>query len=243
MVMVKKLASVVSVVLGVSLLLAAAAAAAGPGGGLGPGVFTFTDKEAMATFGTLRGSPPGQQGFSVIVDRGMNAFRTKGPGATRTVTNSTIVSLDIFDDAGNATFGCFVINPWDFTVSRDLQTASLLTTLTADEICPGFGSPVTAGAASPFAGAGGGGAGLPLPITLDIVWNGLGVTSTGADHSTSRCLDYSTDFNSAIRSSNAGAAGTMSSISGSFQTQVAGVSSSEVTATIKGIPQNACILQ
>ena len=147
----------------------------------------------------------------MIVDRGMNAFRTKGPGATRTVTNSTIVSLDIFDDAGNATFGCFVINPADFTVSRDLQTASLHTTLTADEICPGFGSPVTAGAASPFAGAGGGGAGLPLPITLDIVWNGLGVTSTGADHSTSRCLDYSTDFNSAIRSSNAGAAGTISS--------------------------------
>ena len=61
MVLVKKLASVVSIVFGVSLVLAAAAAAAGPGGGLGPGVFTFTDKEAMATFGTLRGSPPGSR--------------------------------------------------------------------------------------------------------------------------------------------------------------------------------------
>jgi hypothetical protein len=243
MVLVKKLASVVSIVFGVSLVLAAAAAAAGPGGGLGPGVFTFTDKEAVATFGTLRGSPPGQQGFSVIVDRGMNAFRTKGSEGTRTVANTTIVSLDIFDDAGNATFGCFVINPVDFAVSRDLQSASLHTTLTGDEICPGFGSPVTAGAASPFAGAGGGGAGLPLPITLDIVWNGSGVTSTGADHSTTRCLDYSTDFNSAIRSSNGGAAGTISSISGSIQTQMATVSSTDVTAAIKGIPQNACILQ
>jgi hypothetical protein len=43
MVLVKKLASVVSIVFSVSLLLAAAAVAARPGGGLGPGVFTFTD--------------------------------------------------------------------------------------------------------------------------------------------------------------------------------------------------------
>jgi hypothetical protein len=243
MILLKKLAAVVSIVFGVSLALAAVAVAAGGGGGLGPGTYTFTDKEAIATFGTLRGGPPAQQGFSVIVDRGLNSFRTKGPGATRTVTNSTIISLDIFDDAGNATFGCFVINPADFSVSKDLQTASLHTTLTADEVCPGFGLPVTASGVSSFAGGGGGGAGLPLPITLDIAWTGLGVTNTSTDHNTSRCLDYSTDFVSASKSSNAGATATISAISGAFQTPLGDVSSSDVKATIKGVTQTACIPQ
>ncbi len=241
MILVKKLAAVVSIVFGVSLVFAAVAVAAG-GGGLGPGAYKFTDKEAMATFGTLRGGPPGQQGFTVIVDRGLNTFRAKGPEASRTVTNSTIVSLDIFDDAGNVTFGCFTINPADFSVSKDLQTARLHTTLTANETCPGFGSPVAANGEVPFAG-GGGGAALPLPISLDIAWSGLGVTSSGTDHSTSRCLDYSTEFSSAYQSSNATATGTMSASSGTFQTQLADVTSSDVTAHIKGVPQAACFPQ
>lgn len=242
MILVKKFAAVVAIVFGVSLALGVAAVAAGGGGGLGPGAYKFTDKSAFATFGTLLGGPSGQQGFSVIVDRGLNSFRAKGPGGSRTVTDSTIVSLDIFDDAGNVTFGCFTINPADFSVSKDLQTAHLHTTLTADETCPGFGSPVTANGVVPFAG-GGGGAALPLPISLDIAWSGLGVTSSGTDHSTSRCLDYSTEFSSANQSSNATASGTMSAISGTFQTQLANVTTSDVTAHIKGVPQAACFPQ
>jgi len=243
MILVKKLAAVVSVVFGSSLALAAVALAAGGPGGLGPGVYTFNDKEAVATFGTLKGGPPGQQGFSVIVDKGLNSFRPKGPDASRTVTNSTIVSLIIFDDAGSATYGCFLINPADFSVSKDLQTANLQTTLTTNEVCPGYGSPVTKSGATPLAGVGGGGADLPLPITLNLAWTGMGVTSSGVDHSTSRCLDYSTDFQSSYRSSNASATGTISVLGGSFQTQLASVVSSDVRATIKGVPQAACFPQ
>jgi hypothetical protein len=241
--LVRKFAAVVAIVFGGSLALAAVVVAAGGGGGQGPGAYTFTDKAAVATFGTLKGGPPGQQGFSVIVDRGLNSFRSKGPDASRTVVSSTIVSLSIFDDAGNSTFGCFMINPADFSVSQDLQTAHLSTTLTADEVCPGFGSPVTASGVTPFAGGGGGGASLPLPITLDITWTGQGVTSTGTDHSTTRCLDYSTEFNSTNKSSNASAAGTISAISGSFATTLGDVTSSDVKETIKGVPQPACIPQ
>ena len=240
MILVRKLALVVAVVFGGSLALAAAVVASG-GGGLAPGSYTFTNKGAVATFGTPKGGPPSQQGFNVIVDRGLNSFRPKGPKAARTVVNSTIVSLDIFDDAGNATFGCFIVNPADFSVSKDLQTARLHTTLTADEVCPGFGSPVTgSNAVTPFDVSGGGGAGLPLPITLDIAWTGLGVTSTGTDRSTTQCLDYSTQFNSTYRSSNANAAGTISALAGSFATPQAAVISSDVKATIKGTPQPAC---
>ncbi|HEY2598295.1 MAG TPA: hypothetical protein VGJ79_07420 [Candidatus Dormibacteraeota bacterium] len=242
MILVKKFALVVSLVFSGALALAAVAVAAG-GGGLSPGAYTFTDKEAMATFGTLRGGPPGQQGFSVIVDRGLNSFRNKGSEASRTVISSTMVSLTIFDDAGSATFGCFMVNSADFSVSKDLQAANLHTTLTADEVCPGAGAPLTkTGASTPFA-VGGGGAALPLPITLDIAWTGLGVTSVGTDHSTSRCLDYSTDFNSTFKTSNANATGTISAINGSFATPFGDVISSDVKANIKGVPQTACLPQ
>lgn len=243
MILVKKLAFVVSIVCGASLALAVAAVAAG-GGGLGPGTYSFTAKEAVATFGTPKGGPPSQQGFSVIVDRGLNSFRPKDPKAPRTVVNDTIVSLVIFDDAGDATFGCFIINPADFTVSKDLQSAKLHTTLTADEVCPGFGSPVNSTKGAPaLAGSGGGGASLPLPIRLDIAWSGMGVIATGTDRSTTQCLDYSTLFNSSYQSSNASASGTISAIDGSFDTTLADVISSDVKVTIKGTPQPACFPQ
>ena len=242
MILVKKFALAVSTVFAASLVLAVAVGAAVGGGGLGPGTYSFTSKEAGATFGTPKGGPSSQQGFSVIVDRGLNSFRPKDPKAPRTVSNDTIVSLVIFDDSGNATFGCFVINPADFAVSKDLQSARLHTTLTADEFCPGFGSPVTGTkGAAPFAVSGGGG--LPLPITLDIAWSGMGVIATGTDRSTSQCLDYSTQFSSSYQSTNAKASGTISAISGSFDSQFADVTSSEVKATIKGTPQPACFPQ
>jgi len=242
MILVKKLAAVISIVFGGSLALAAVALAAGGGGGLDPGFYKFNDKNAMATFGTLKGGPPGQQGFSVIVDRGLNSFRPIGPDSSRTVMKSTVVILDIFDDTGNVTFGCFVVNPADFAVSKDLQAASLHTTLTAAEVCPGAASPVAGGGAPAF-GGGGGGTALPLPITLDLTWSGLGVISTGTGHNTTRCLDASTEFSSTYKTSNANATGTISALSGSFQTSIGDVTSSDVTATVKGVPQPACIPQ
>jgi hypothetical protein len=237
MTMVRRLALVVSIAVVGSLALAAAVVAASSG--LAPGVYTFTNKDASALFGTLTG--PNQQAYSISVDRGLNAFRPRDPRGPRTVANSTIVFLNIFDDAGNSTFGCFLINPAHFTISKDLQTASLRTTLTSDEVCPGFGAPI-AGKSDPsgFAG-GGGGTALPLPITLDLTWTGLGVISTGTDHSTFSCLDYSTQFTSQFRTSNAKASGTMSAIAGTMSTEQASTSSSDNRAAIKGTPQQACL--
>jgi hypothetical protein len=244
MILLKKLALVVSIVFCGSLVLAAAAFAAvgGGGGGLSPGSYTFTNKDASAYFGTLKGGPPGQ-GFMVSVDQGLNSFRPKDPKGPRTVMNSTIVSLILFDDVGNSTYGCFIINPADFTASKDLQTARVHTTLTTGEVCPGFGVPVSGtDSTGPFA-FGGGGTGLPLPISLDVTWTGLGVTSTGSDRNTFQCLDYSTQFTSTYNSSNANAAGTMSAIAGSFNTQSAVVTSSAAHATVKGAIQPACFPQ
>jgi len=239
MVLLRKIALVVSFVFCGSLALAAAVVAAGGGGGLGPGVYSFSSRDASATFGTLKGGPP-SQGFSVSVDRGLNVFRPKDPKAPRTVVNSTIVSLSLFDDAGNYSYGCFMINPADFTVSSDLQTARVHTTLTAGEICPGFGAPITDKGVSPLAGGGGGGTDLPLPISLDITWTGLGVTTTGSDRSTYQCLAYSTQFNTTFRSSNGPASGSMSAIPGSFDTPLATVGAFDTKATIKGTPDPVC---
>jgi hypothetical protein len=243
MTLLRRLVFVVSIVLAASFGLAAAViAAGGGGGGLGAGVYTYSNKDASATFGTSNGGPP-TQGFSVSVDQGLNSFRPKKHKDPPTVMNSTMVNLFTFDDLGNGTYGCFIVNPSDFTISNDLQTARLHTTLTADEVCPGYGTPVKGiEGAAPFAG-GGGGTGLPLPISVDVTWTGLGVTSTGSDRNTFQCLDYSTQFNSSYHSSNANASGTMSALSGSFTTPSAVVSSSTTKATVKGTLQTACFPQ
>jgi hypothetical protein len=239
MTLVRKIALVVSIVFCCSLALAAAVVAAG--GGFGPGVYAFKNKGATAAFGTLKGGPP-SQGFSVSVDQGLNSFRPRDPNGPRTVVNSTIVNLSLFDDFGNVTFGCFIINPSDFSISKDLQAARVHTTLTAGEVCPGSGAPVTGkSGAIPFSVSGGGGTALPLPISLDMTWTGLGVTSSSTDRTTYQCLDYNTQFTSVFKSSNANASGTMSAIAGSFNTTQAVVSSSDTKANIKGTPQPACL--
>lgn len=244
MVFVRRLSLVISIVFCGSLAMAAAVFAAGGGGGFGPGVYTFTNKDAYATFGGPKGGPPGQ-GFSVQVDRGLNAFRPRNPAGPPTVMKSTIVSLSLFDDLGNVTFGCFIIDPSGFTISNDLLAARLRTTLTADELCPGFGAPVTGRSgtpAVPFAG-GGGGTSLPLPISLDVKWEGLGIITTGSDHNTLQCLDYKTTFNSDFLSMNANASGTMSAITGSFDTASAAVSTVATHGVVKHTPQHACLPQ
>ena len=63
----------------------------------------------------------------------------KGP---RTVMNSTMVFVTEFDATGSGGYGCFNIPATDFSVAKDLQTAALHTTLTADEACRGYGTPV-----------------------------------------------------------------------------------------------------
>ena len=239
--LVKRLALVISIVFVGSLVLAAAAVAGV--GGLSPGAYTFTNKDATAFFGSGKGGPPGQA-FTLSVDRGLNTFRPRDPKGPRTVVNSTIVNIGLFDDLGNVTYGCFMINPSDFTVSKNLQAARVHTTLTADEVCPGFGTPVTGKSdPSPLTGGGGGGTGLPLPISLDVTWTGLGVISNATDRNTFQCLDYKTQFTSSYQSTNANASGAMSAINGPLDTSSANVSSSDTHANIKGTPAAACFPQ
>ncbi|GAC1509805.1 MAG: hypothetical protein NVS1B3_12120 [Candidatus Dormibacteraceae bacterium] len=231
----RRLALVVSIVFCGSLALAAAAVAAG--GKLAPGEYVFTSTSATATLGTGKVGAPAQ-GFNVYVNRGLNSFEPEDGNGVGMVTNNTIVSVAMYGPNGGA-YGCFVIDPSEFTVNDDLQSASLHTTLTAAKACPGYGAPVT-GKTDVTTKAGGGGGAIPLPMTLNLTWKGFGVTATSRDRSSFDCLDYSTESTYVSHSSGAVATGTVSALSGPFRSDVAGVSSTDSYLNISGTPNAAC---
>jgi hypothetical protein len=230
-----RLALIVSVAVCGSLALAAAAAAAD---GKLAGEYVFTNVSATASGGNGTLGAPSTEGFTVNVNRGLNSFQPENGNGIGIVTNSTMVQVYTFSQTGGLASGCFIIDPSDFKVSKNLQSASLHTTLTAAKACPGPGSPVTAKTdVSPKALTGGG---LAIPIILDLTWTGLGVTSTARDRSTFECLDYSTDSTYVSHSAGAKASGTVSALSGPFNSNGAGVSSTDSHFNISGTPNPAC---
>jgi hypothetical protein len=231
----RRFALMFSIVLVGSLAFAAGAVAAS--GALAPGSYVFTSTSADATFGVAKGSPPSAQGFSVFVNRGLNSYQPENGKGQRTVTNSTMVQLSMFSATGS-TFGCFTIDPSNFKVNKSLQSASLHTTLTAADACPGVGAPVTG--KSDIVPAPGNGGGLSLPITIDLTWSGLGVTATSRDRNSLACLDYSTQGTNTSRTSSATVSGTISALSGLLNSDVSGISTTDTRLDISGTPDPRC---
>jgi hypothetical protein len=233
---VRRLVLVFSIALCGSLALAAGAYAAG--GGFGPGKMSFSSTAANATVGK---SGPAGPYLNVSVNQGYNSFQPTHPHGPRTVMYSTMVFYSDFNPAtGVGGSGCFVVPASDFTVARGLQSASLHTTLTADEQCPGFGTPVGKGGAG-FAGGGGGGggAGLTLPITVDVTWTGNGAITKYSDRFSLSCLGYAQDGTN-VSSDSAGGATITTSDLGQLAADFADVSSSDGTLDISGSPQPSC---
>ena len=228
----RRLALVFAIVFCGSLAMAAAAFAAG---GMGPGKYSFTSQSASAFFGMGKKGGPPASSFMVSVNQGLNSFKpAQGP---RTVSNNTVVFVSEFDASGNGGYGCFVVPDIDFTVSHDLQSAALHATLTADEACTGYGSPV--GGAKDVAYAGGV-SGLVLPVTVDVTWNANGAVSTCKNTFSFQCLQYSEDGSSTNQTTNAGASGSISALSGQFNSDLADLSSAKGQLDIKGVPATAC---
>src|SRR3981081_4729676 len=100
---IRRLVLCLSIVLCGSLAMAAATLAAG--GGLPPGQTIFSDRSANAFFGTGKGGPP--NGFFVFVNQGLNSFEPENSTGTTTVTQSTIVQLQVVTAgaAGGASYG------------------------------------------------------------------------------------------------------------------------------------------
>ena len=217
-----------------SLALAAAAVAAG---GMGPGKYTFHSSGANAFFGMGKKGGPPAPSFSVAVNQGLNSFKPTQPSGPRIVTDSTMVFVTEFDASGKGGYGCFVVPNSDFAVARDLQSAALHTILTADEKCPGYGTPVGGGKDVIYAAGNGG---LVLPMTVDVTWGARGAVTTFNNAFTLECLDYNASGNSANQSTGAGATGSTSALSGQFTSEFAEVNTTDGRLDIRGIPQSGC---
>jgi hypothetical protein len=232
MTLLRRLVLIFSIVVSGSLALALAATAAGSaglvpggkgGGPLGPGQYTFTDTSASATFGapTAKGGFPQ---FLISVNRNVSSFQPDG--GPESDTKGTTVTLQITTPAVTG-FGCFTIDPANFTVSKDLQTAALHTTLSTP--CPGKS----------------GGSGLPASITLDITWAGNGVVGTSRNNNNFECADYATSTSSVVHAAGNTASGSVTLQSVQLLPQgradASTLSSSDTHTHITGVEQPACL--
>jgi hypothetical protein len=236
-VIIRRLVLVFSIVVCGSLALATAAFSAG--GGFGPGQTIFSNTNANAFFGGGKGGPP--EGFFVYVNQGLNSFEPEDGGVT-TVTRNTIVQLTVYT-AGGVGGGCYVIPDADFVVSRNVQSATLNTTLTTANMCKGKGAPAIGGAGvAPLAGGGI----LPPPtvlppsITLNVTWTGNGATTTERTQSTLTCLDYSSESSRTARSTIGTATGTISMFTSSYTAPYSFVGSIDGTIEVSGYLSPSC---
>ena len=231
---VRRLAMVFGIFICVSFALAAVGVAAG---GLGPGKYTFNSKSANAFFGMGKKGGPPAASWSVFVSQGLNSFKPSDPSGPRIVADNTMVFVTEFDPSGAGGYGCFVVPDGDFTMSRDLGSASLHTTLTSGEACLGYGKPVAGGKDVAYAG---GNSGLVLPITLDVTWTATGAVTTYDDSFKLQCLDYSEDGNSANHFAGASAGGSISALNGQFTSEFANVTSTVGKLNVNGVPPSGC---
>jgi hypothetical protein len=228
MTLLRRLVLIISIVVTGSLALAVAATAAGStatggkGGQLGPGEYTFTDTSASATFGapTTTGAIPQ---FVISVDRNVSSFQPDE--GQDSLIRATTVTLQINTPAITG-FGCFVIDPSNFTVSKDLQKAALHTTLST----PCQGKP--------------GSSGLPPSIRLDILWAGKGLVGTSRNTNSFDCGGYALNTNSVSHAAGNSAAGSVTLQSAALLPQgpadASTLQSSETRTHISGVEQLAC---
>lgn len=205
-------------VVGVAGVLAVATVAAAGGFGFGPGQFSFSDTSAFNGFF----NPADQSNVVVSVDRGTFLFKPRAGGGF-THAHMTVLNVNIFTPNPNPTmpplvsaFGCFVIPDGDFTVSSDLQAASLSATVDASNLCPGFLVPVVGAVVAKAGGGGGGSTGLTFPLTVSGTWTGNGAVQEQLDQGRFTCQTFSASTHTDTRFAPSSAVTTSISGFGSF---------------------------
>lgn len=229
-----RFALVLSVAVFASLALAVAGIAAG--GGIGPGNYSSSSSRADASFGSGGKGLPPSVFWNVDVFQGINSFKPHSAGLPM-VQQSTVVYIVEFDVNGNGGFGCFVVPDSDFTVSHDLQSASLHAVLTADEMCPGDAAPVDGSGKGAVPGVV---AGLSLPLTVDVTWTATTAVSSFQDAFTFRCLNYGGTGTDTFQTAGASALGAISTLTGQFVSNGADMTSGSDQLAIHNVPPDAC---
>ena len=220
----RRLSLSVGLAVAVAASLTIVSVAAAGGFGSGAGRFTFTDTSAfVSSF-----NPADQSSTSISVDRSLYYYRLRSGGTG--MQQMTVLSLSVFvpdptDPTQPPIFeadGCFVIPDSDFTVSPNLQTATLNATVDESDFCPGFLVPVNG--AAPAKGGGGGGGGFTFPLVVTATWTGSGANGVQDNQGTFRCESFvSTTHDHIVSASSANVTASISGVASFSGGQSAGV--------------------
>lgn len=240
--MFKRLLPAVGAVGLLSIAVAGSAAAGGGGGYGGPGLFRFSDTNAVANFGDPY-SGVGPSTF-IYLDRGQLSFKAKHtPGAPITEVNGTMLSVNEYSDTASA-FGCWIIPDSAFTVSSDLSNASVNVHATAAMVCPGiFVGSAAGGKPGLQTSIGYGGGGQPPTLITDLVvnvtWAGSGALWSNSNSGTSHCQSYTANFHGTFDYQYATASGSVGDLTGQSD-PLAQIGQNTQTNNANGTPSSAC---
>lgn len=231
-----------------SIALAGSAVAGGGGGWPpAPGSYRATDTGASASLigpSTIvcyppKGCFPQPSAFAYVnVDRGLHTFKPRG-SATLVQQSGTMLNLYLSSTSGTNVSGCWIIADGDFTVAKDLSSASLSTTVPGESNCPGMPMKVSATNVVTVKGGGGGGGGSTSPITLNLSWTYKGIVSHTRDDGTFTCGSFST---MAGLNADHATAVTQGQITGAdaLTSEYASIDQSSSNQVVKGTPVDAC---
>jgi hypothetical protein len=232
-----------------SIAMAGSAVAGGGGWPPAPGTYKMTDTSATADLlgaTTIVCYPPKgcfpepSESAYVSVDRGLHTFKPKG-GKTLVQQTGTMLNFYYSNTSGTSVSGCWMIADGDFTVARDLSSASLVTTVQGASNCPGTPLSVSAlNVVSPKGGGGDGGGGAG-PITLNVSWTYKGVVSHVRDDGKLTCGSFSTVAGLDSDHATALSQGQITVASATLTSDFASIDDSSSRQVVKGVPVDACI--
>jgi hypothetical protein len=232
-----------------SIALAGSAVAGGGGWPPAPGTYKMTDISATANLvaGSTVVCYPGKGCFPqptdsayVTVDRGLHTFKPKG-GKTLVQQTGTMLNFYFYTASGTNASGCWMIADGDFTVAKDLSSASLLTTVEGESNCPGTPLAVSATNVVTPKGGGGGGGGSVGPITLNLTWTYKGVVSHSHDDGKLTCGGFSTVAGLDSDHATALSQGQITGASATLVSDFAAIDDSSSKQVVKGVPLDACL--
>jgi hypothetical protein len=227
----------------------AGSAVAGGGWPPAPGTYKSTDISAAADLvgaTTIVCYPPKgcfpvpSESAYVSVDRGLHTFKPRD-GTPLVQQSGTMLNFSFSTVSGTYVSGCWMIADGDFTVAKDLSSASLSTTVDGASNCPGAPLAVSAtNVVTPKGDGGGGGGGTTAPITLNVSWSYKGVVSHAHDDGTLTCGSFKTSAKQDSRHASATSQGQITGATATLMAEFASIDNSSSNQVVKGVPLTAC---
>jgi hypothetical protein len=232
-----------------SIALAGSAVAGGGGWPPAPGTYKTTDLSATAYLvgattticDPVKGCfPVPSESAYVTVDRGLHTFKPRG-GERLVQQSGTMLNLYYSSVSGKFVSGCWIIADGDFTVAKDLSSASLSTTVEGASNCPGAPLAVSStNVVTPKGGGDGGGGGTTEPITLKVSWSYKGVVSHSRNDGTLTCGSFKTVAKQNSDHATATSQGDITVASATLTSEFASIDNSSGNQVVKGVPVDAC---